>query len=355
MQLGDANSCGSSVMSGVLTVGAGPSDIIRMISGTNPATPVGGQAASPFAVMVVAAAGMTPVAGARVRFTSSPAVAFSVCAGTASCTVLSDQSGMASTFMTVLSANVMTLTAKLAPSSYANPQQVQATLLGVSSQPDLSLTTPTVWVAQRATVSVPVTARVLANGNPVGAGTLNYQITRGAGTLRALAAQTDSNGYATVNLQLSSVSAAVQVSICVAPNNSPCQIFNATVVATFSLQLQPVAGRRSQPPDRAFDKSWCGLLILPVRRMECLAPASCFRVTPDACRKTSRSSGREGRDFATGDAGDSGQVTGHGAIGRERAGEFSAVSGRDFGQCRGCGYGDCREHQLAICGAAVGP
>jgi hypothetical protein len=38
------------------------------------------------------------------------------------------------------------------------------------------------------------------------------------------------------------VSAAVQVSICVAPNNSPCQIFNATVVATSSLQLQPVAG-----------------------------------------------------------------------------------------------------------------
>jgi hypothetical protein len=106
----------------------------------------------------------------------------------------------------------------------------------------LSLTTPTVWVAQRATVSVPVTARVLANGNPVGAGTLNYQITRGAGTLSALAAQTDSNGYATVNLQLSSVSAAVQVSICVASNNSPCQIFNATVVATSSLQLQPVAG-----------------------------------------------------------------------------------------------------------------
>ena len=229
-------------MSGVLTVGAGPSDIIRMISGTNPATPVGGQAATPFTVMVVAADGATSVAGASVQFTSSPAVAFSACAGAASCMVLSNQSGLASTFMTVLSANVMTLTAKLAPASYSNAQQVQATLLGTSSQLDLSLTTPTVWVAQGATLSVPLTVRVLSNGNPAGAMGVNYQITRGGGTLSAPAALTGSNGYATVNLQLSSVTAAVQVSVCVAPSNSPCQVFNATVVATSSLQIQPVAG-----------------------------------------------------------------------------------------------------------------
>ena len=242
LQLGDVSSGGSSAMSGVLTVGAGPSDIIRKISGTNPATPVGGQAATPFTVMVVAADGITPVAGASVQFSSAPAVAFSACGSAASCTVLTDQSGLASTFMTVLSANVITLTAKLAPASYSNAQQVQATLLGTSSQLDLSLTTPVVWIAQGATVSWPLTARVLANGNPAGAMSVNYQITRGGGTLSAPAALTGSNGYATVNLQLSSVAAAVQVSVCVAPSNSPCQVFNATVVATSSLQLQPVAG-----------------------------------------------------------------------------------------------------------------
>jgi hypothetical protein len=76
---------------------------------------------------------------------------------------------------------------------------------------------------------------------------VNYQITRGGGTLgagnsSAAVAVTDANGYATVNLQLSSVTAAVQVSVCVGANNSPCQIFNATVVPISSLQLQPVAG-----------------------------------------------------------------------------------------------------------------
>jgi hypothetical protein len=221
-----------------------------MISGTNPATPVGGQAQAPFAVMVTAADGVTPVAGASVQFSSSPAVAFSACGGAATCTVLSDQSGMASTFMTVLSANVMTLTAKLAPASYANPQQVQATLLGVSSALDLSLTTPAIWVAQGATVSWPITVRVMANGAPAQQRSVTYQVNRGVGSLgggtsgggASATATTDANGYATVTLQLAAVAAAVQVSACVQPANAPCQVLNATVVPAASLQLQAVAG-----------------------------------------------------------------------------------------------------------------
>ena len=156
---------------------------------------------------------------------------------------------MASTFMTVLSANVMTLTAKLAPASYANPQQVQATLLGVSSALDLSLTTPTIWVAQGATVSWPITVRVMANGAPAPQRSVQYQIMRGAGNLSggsgggtSALATTDANGYATVNLQLTALATAVQVSACVQPGNAPCQVLNATVVPAASLQLQPVAG-----------------------------------------------------------------------------------------------------------------
>ena len=175
------------------------------------------------------------------QFTSFPAVAYSACAGAASCTVLTDQSGIASTFI-VLSANVMALTAKLAPASYPNPQQVPATLLGISSPLDLSLLTPAVWVAQGAAVTWPITVRVLSNGNPAPSQSVNYQITRGPATLTAPSALSDANGYAAVNLQLSSATAAVQVSVCVAPTNSPCQIFNATVVPTSALRLQPVSG-----------------------------------------------------------------------------------------------------------------
>lgn len=240
--LQDASTGGSSRMNNVLTVGAGPTDIIKMISGANPGTPVGGQAPSPFAVLVVGTDGITPVVGASVQFSSVPAIAFSACSGAASCTVLSDQSGIASTYMTVLSAGVLTLTAKLAPASYSNPQQVQTTLLGTSSQLDLALMTPPVWIALGATVSLPVAARVLSNGAPVSGTTLIYQITAGTGILSAASAVTDSNGNASVNLQVNSLAASVRVSVCVAPNSSPCQILGATVVQTSSLQLQPVSG-----------------------------------------------------------------------------------------------------------------
>ena len=238
----DASSGGSSTMNNVVTVGAGPTDNINMISGANPGVPVGGQAPSPFAILVVAPDGITPVAGASVEFSSSPAVGFSACSGAASCTVLTDQSGAALTYMTVLSAGVLTVTAKLAPASYSNPHQVQTSLLGTSSQLDLSLMTPPVWVAEGASVALPLAARVLSNGSPVSGTAINYQIIAGTGTLSAASIVTDSNGNASVNLQLTSLGASVHVSVCVAPNNSPCQIFSATIVQTPSLQLQPVSG-----------------------------------------------------------------------------------------------------------------
>ncbi len=240
--LSDVNTGGSSNMAGVLTVGAGPSDLLKLISGSNPATPVGGLAPSAFVVRVVAADGVTPVAGASVQFVASPAVAFSACGGGTNCTVVSDASGRASTFMTVLSAGVMTITARLAPATYPSPQQVVTTLLGTSSQLDLSLFTPRVWIAQGATVTLPLTARLLSNGMPVAASQVNYQITQGAATLSASSAQTDTNGFASVNLQVSSASTGIQASVCAAPSNSPCQIFNAIIVPVSSLQVQSVAG-----------------------------------------------------------------------------------------------------------------
>jgi hypothetical protein len=251
--LGDAKSGGSSDMTGVLTAGAGPSDLIKLISGANPATPVGGQAPVPFTVIVVAADGVTPVAGATVQFTASAsvgssAVAFSACGGATTCTLVSDQSGLASSFMTPLSAAVMTVTAKLAPASYPSPQQVQVTLLGTESQLDLSLITPSVWIAQGATVSIPLNARVLSNGAGVMGSGVTYQITQGPGLLSAAKALTDSNGYASVSLQINAAAASVRVSVCVGATNNPCQVFNATVVQSSALKVIAVAGTLQMAP-----------------------------------------------------------------------------------------------------------
>lgn len=156
--------------------------------------------------------------------------------------MLTDESGFASTYMTILAAGTISLIAQLAPASYPNPKQVAATLVGTSSQLDLSLLAPSVWIAQGATVTLPISARLLSNGAPLSGQTLNYQITRGTANLSAFTAQTDANGNAAVTLQSSTLSSSVQVSVCVAPNNTPCQIFNATAVPLSSLQLRPVSG-----------------------------------------------------------------------------------------------------------------
>ena len=104
MTLTDPPTLASSILSGVVTFGAGPNDILRLIAGSNPPTPVGGQAANPIRVQVLASDGITPVAGASVFFTASPAVGFSACSGSGSCTVLTDQSGQASSFVSVITA-----------------------------------------------------------------------------------------------------------------------------------------------------------------------------------------------------------------------------------------------------------
>jgi hypothetical protein len=144
--------------------------------------------------------------------------------------------------MTVLSANLMTLTAKLAPATYPSAKQVQTTLMGTESQLDLTLVTPSVWVAQGAQVGLLLTARLLSNGNAVSGRTLNYRLVQGTDVLSASSAQTDSTGNAAANLQLSAASTGAQVSICVAPSNNPCQTFSAIIVPASSLQLQAVAG-----------------------------------------------------------------------------------------------------------------
>jgi hypothetical protein len=129
----------SSIMINALTYGAGPSDTIKLIQGSNPATPVGGQAPNPIRVQVLARDGTTPVAGASVFFISTPTSSLSACGGAASCTILTDDSGHASTRVTVLQAAVINISALLAPASYNTPKSVQATILGTTSALDISL------------------------------------------------------------------------------------------------------------------------------------------------------------------------------------------------------------------------
>ncbi|HYA24262.1 MAG TPA: IPT/TIG domain-containing protein [Terriglobales bacterium] len=232
----------SSIMTGALTYGAGPNDTINLVAGSNPWTPAGGQAPNPIRVQVLAPDGVTPVAGASVFFTSTPAISFSACSGASTCTVITDDSGQASTFVTPLSAGTITVTAQLAPASYSPAKQVQTTLAADSSSLELALVPQTAHIAQGATESVPLTARVLSNGNPLSGVTVNFAVVKGFGTLSSSNAVSNSSGYATTSLQLSSFSSDVQVSVWVAGETNAAPTFYGTAVPTSGLQVRPVAG-----------------------------------------------------------------------------------------------------------------
>ena len=244
----DPPTLASSVLTRVLTYGAGPNDQIKLLAGSNPATPAGGQAPNPIRVQVLAPDGVTPVPGASVFFTSSPPVSFSACSGGNSCTVLSDDNGQASTFATVISAGVITITAQLAPASYSSPKQVQTTLLGTSSAQDLGLAPQYGHIASGASANVALAARALSNGSPLAGQTINFLVVKGSAVANPPSAATNSNGYANTTIQISSMNGDVQVSACIGPNNAPCQTFYGTAVPASGLQIQAVSGAAQIAP-----------------------------------------------------------------------------------------------------------
>jgi hypothetical protein len=231
-----------STITGALTFGAASDDKIVLIAGTNPQTPVGTQTAHPIVVQVIASDGVTPVDGATVGWSATNSAALSTCSGALSCSAITDESGFASTWVTPGATGAATITATLAPGVYSSSQSVATTVSATSSSSDIAVLTPYLWIAQGATLSIPVTARVVNKGVAQNGVTVNYSVPLGSGSLSSSSAQTDSNGYATVTLNLTNFSASVQVSACVAPANAPCQSLNGTPVAAAAQNLQPVSG-----------------------------------------------------------------------------------------------------------------
>ena len=238
----DPVSGSSSVMTNALTYGAAATDTIVLVSGINRSTPVGIQAASPMTVRVLAADGVTPVSGASIGWSASNGLQLSACGGGPSCLVASDQNGGASTWLTPSATGAANITATLAPGAYSSSPSVSSTLNATESALDLGLSTLYPWIAQGATVSFPIAARVLSNGTPQSNVKVAFTVVAGTGTLSAASAQTNSSGYATVNLTVTQFAALVQVSACVAPANAPCQALYANPVPLSQQILLPVSG-----------------------------------------------------------------------------------------------------------------
>jgi hypothetical protein len=231
-----------SIMTNALTFGAASTDTIVLLQGVNPPTPEGTQAVNPVTVQVLASDGITPVNGATVAWTATNDAMLSVCAGTSTCSVISDESGIASTWITPTQAGNAAITAALAPAVYNPAQSVTATMTATSLSSQIGVTTPYLWIAQGASISVPLTALVVDMGTPQSNVLVNFFIDQGAASLSSASAVTNSNGYVSVTLTLTNFTANVQLSACVAQGNSPCQNISANAVAAAMVNLQAVAG-----------------------------------------------------------------------------------------------------------------
>jgi hypothetical protein len=231
-----------SIMTNALTFGAASSDTILLLQGLSPPTPAGTQAVNPVTVRVVASDGITPVDGATVAWTTTNSATLSACGGIVTCSVISDESGIASTWVTPAAAGNAAITAALAPAVYNPAQSVTATITATSLPSQIAVTTPYLWIAQGASLSVPLNALVVAMGTPQSNVTVNFFIDQGSGSLSSASAVTNSNGNASVTLTLTNFTGNVQLSACVAQGNSPCQNISANAVAAAMVNLQSVAG-----------------------------------------------------------------------------------------------------------------
>lgn len=239
--ISDSVSGASTSMTGAVTYGAATTDNIVMISGSGPPATVGVPATNPVSVKVVASDGKTPVAGATVGWSATPTVQLSACGGAAVCSVTTDESGRAWTWATPTAAGVVTITATLAPGVYGPAKSASILLNAIEHSSDIGVINPNVWISQGATITVPLTARVLSNGSPQNNVQVTYLVVIGSGTLSAASAQTNVNGYATVNLSVSQIASQVEVMACMA-GASPCSPFNFYVTPLAQQSLQPVAG-----------------------------------------------------------------------------------------------------------------
>ncbi len=241
-----------SIMTDALTFGAAAADKLVLLQGANPATPVGTQATNPVVVRVVASDGITPVNGATVAWSTTNGATLSACGGAATCSAISDESGIASTGITPSATGNATILAMLAPAVYNPAQSVSTTMTATSTSLDIGVTTPYLWIAQGASVTVPVMARVVSLGVPRNGATVNFFIDLGSGSLSSASAVTNGSGYATVTLTLTNFTANVQLSACVAPANNPCQTIYGNAVSAAMLKLQAVTGAGQMIAGTAF-------------------------------------------------------------------------------------------------------
>jgi hypothetical protein len=237
-----------------ITYGGGGGTTLQLLLGSNPPVPVGVMAPNPFRVRVLAADGVTPVAGASVTFTAPGSSVSLMPCNTTACIVASDSIGEADIWISVKGSGATTITASL-----ANGQTASATVSGVSGSLMISAAPPKSYVAANTAASVPLLARVAGNAVALPGRLVEFQIMLDSGSLTSTTVTTDSAGEARSTLSVTNLASEVRVSACVgvAPQTA-CDIFYVyPVSAAGGVQLLKAGGDQQYAP--------AGQIFAPVR------------------------------------------------------------------------------------------
>jgi len=185
----DLSTGGTTVITGALNYAA-PVPRLNLVTAPSGTIFTGDTATSPFTVKLVAGDGITPLANQPVTFTAaSGAVEFNAC-GTATCIVMTDASGSASTTVTALGPGNVNLSATSAYGSQS---------ASFTAATRIRTVTPVVavqYVAANTTVLWTSQVGLGDNSDPIAGVRVNWQTISGAMTLSPAQSSADSQGVA---------------------------------------------------------------------------------------------------------------------------------------------------------------
>jgi hypothetical protein len=216
-------------------------DQIVLVSAPAGSVFVGDVPATHFAVRITKGDGVTPVSGATVVFTAAgAAVKFGAC-GAASCSVLTNALGLASSSVTPLGAGWVVLAA-VATTTTGSAGQVTSSFMAMVRIRTVTAVRPVEYVSAGATFGWSPQVVLADNSDAVAGAQVVWTVTTGQMTLRTGTSVADTNGVASMGVTVGPLSMSVRAFGTACAWTAVCAEFAAEGVAAGDLRVQIMSG-----------------------------------------------------------------------------------------------------------------
>ena len=235
VQVGDLSSGGTTVMRQALTYGT-PVPTLNLVTAPSGGAIVGQQTGVPVAVQALGADGVTPIAGQAIIFTSTGGtVQFGAC-GAASCTVVTNASGVASTTVTPLTPGAIGLSAAGSAGTQTASINAVTRIRSLTAQQSME------YIAEGVTVVWPLQANAADNTAATAGVLVDWQVASGPAVLSPAESVVNGQGVAESAATVGPLAGGGQALVSACAWTTVCATFTAQGVAASDLRLQIVSG-----------------------------------------------------------------------------------------------------------------